>query len=128
MYTVPIFCFTFSHLFSISLSPVILFSTSSDNNNLQTIATTFSKQQSNNLIPYINPINGIKVQYPSAWQLVEHGDNDYHKLNSIAEFFPPSSLSLCGFSFEDLSITSSFFFSLKTKDRECASQFYTALC
>ncbi len=30
------------------------------------------------------------MQYPSDWKLVEHGDNDYHKLNIIAEFLQPS--------------------------------------
>jgi PsbP-like protein len=76
----------------IPLSPILAFSTSSDNNNLQkiaTIATTISKEQSN-LTPYINPIHGIKVQYPSDWKLVERGDNDYHMLNIIAEFLQPS--------------------------------------
>ena len=53
------------------------------------IATTISKEQSNNLIPYINPIHGIKVQYPSDWKLVERGDNGYHMLNVIAEFLLP---------------------------------------
>ena len=69
---------------------MLAFSTSSDNNILQKITTTIPKEQSNNLIPYINPIHGIKVQYPSDWKLVEHGDNDYHKLNIIAEFLQPS--------------------------------------
>ena len=74
----------------VPLSPMLAFSTSSDNNNLQKIATTISKEQSNNLTPYINPIQGIKVQYPSDWKLVERGDNDYHKLNIIAEFLQPN--------------------------------------
>jgi len=72
------------------LSPILAFSKSSDNNNLQKIATTISQEQSNNLTPYINPIHGIKVQYPSDWKLVERGDNDYHNLNIIAEFLQPS--------------------------------------
>ena len=42
------------------------------------------------MTPYINPIHGIKVQYPSDWKLVERGDNDYHKLNIIAEFLQPN--------------------------------------
>ena len=74
----------------VPLSPILAFSTSSDNNNLQKIATTISQEQSNNLTPYINPIHGIKVQYPSDWKLVERGDNDYHNLNIIAEFLQPS--------------------------------------
>ena len=74
----------------IPLSTILAFSTSSDNNNLQKNTTTISKEQSNNLIPYINPTYGIKVQYPSDWKIVERGDNDYHKLNIIAEFLQPS--------------------------------------
>jgi len=74
----------------VPLSPIIAFSTSSDNYNLQKIATTISQEQSNNLTPYLNPIHGIKVQYPSDWKLVERGDNDYHNLNIIAEFLQPS--------------------------------------
>ncbi len=73
----------------VPLSPLLAFSTLSDNNNLQEIATTISKEQSNNLTPYVNSIQGIKVQYPSDWQL-ERGDNDYHKLNIIAEFLQPN--------------------------------------
>ena len=42
------------------------------------------------MTPYVNPIQGIKVQYPSDWKLVERGDNDYHMLNTIAEFLQPS--------------------------------------
>src|SRR6185312_3245600 len=75
------------------LSPILAFSTSSDYNNLRKIATTISQEQSNNLTPYIDPIHGIKVQYPSDWKLVEHGDNDYHKLNIIAEFLQPNQSS-----------------------------------
>jgi photosystem II reaction center protein PsbP len=88
----PIFSASLSILFIllVPLSPIIVFSSSSDNSNLQKIATTITKEQSNNLIPYINHINGIKVQYPSDWQLVERGDNDYHKLNIIAEFLQPN--------------------------------------
>jgi len=66
---------------------------SSENNNLQkttTIATTISQEQSNNLTPYNNPTHGIKFQYPSDWKLVEHGDNDYHNLNIVAEFLQPN--------------------------------------
>jgi hypothetical protein len=74
----------------VPLSPMLAFSTSSDNNILQKIATTISKEQSNNLTSYINPIHGIKLQYPADWKLVEHGDNDYHKLNIIAEFLQPN--------------------------------------
>ena len=73
----------------ILLWPILTFSTPSDNNNLQkiaTIATTISKEQ----LPYVNPIQGIRVQYPSDWKLVERGDNDYHMLNTIAEFLQPS--------------------------------------
>ena len=78
----------------VPLFPFFAFSTSSNNNNdnLQkttTIATTISMEQSNNLIPYINPTYGIKVQYPSDWKIVEHGDNDYHMLNIIVEFLQP---------------------------------------
>ena len=69
---------------------MLAFSTSNNNNILQKMTTTIPKEQSNNLIPYINPTHGIKVQYPSDWKLVEHGDNDYHKLNIIAEFLQPS--------------------------------------
>ena len=88
----PIFSASLSIVFIllVPLSPIIVFSSSSDNSNLQKIATTITKEQSNNLIPYINHINGIKVQYPSDWQLVERGDNDYHKLNIIAEFLQPN--------------------------------------
>ena len=76
----------------VPLSSILAFSTSSNtNNNLQNaIATTISKEQSNNLIPYINPTHGIKIQYPSDWKLVERGDNDYHMLNIIAEFLQPN--------------------------------------
>ena len=74
----------------VPLSSILAFSTSSDNNNLQKITTTISKEQSNNLTAYINPIHGIKVQYPSNWKLVERGDDDYHNLNIIAEFLQPS--------------------------------------
>ena len=88
----PVFSATLSIMLIllVPLSPILAFSTSSDNNNLQKIATTISKEQSNNLTPYINPIHGIKVQYPSNWKLVERGDNDYHKLNIIAEFLQPN--------------------------------------
>ena len=76
----------------IPLSPILAFSTSSNNNNnLQKKHSNNNfKEQSNNLIPYINPTHGIKVQYPSDWKLVERGDNDYHMLNIIAEFLQPS--------------------------------------
>lgn len=74
----------------VPLSPILAFSTSFDNNNLQKITTTNSQEQNKNLTPYINPIHSIKVQYPSDWKLVERGDNDYHKLNIIAEFLQPS--------------------------------------
>jgi hypothetical protein len=80
----------------IPLSPILAFSASSNNNNSNlenattTIATTtISKEQSNNLIPYINLTQGIKIQYPSDWKLVERGDNGYHMLNVIAEFLLP---------------------------------------
>ncbi len=88
----PVFFATLSIMLIllVPLSPILAFSTSSDNNNLQKITTTIPKEQNNNLIPYINPIHGIKVQYPSDWKLVERGDNDYHKLNIIAEFLQPS--------------------------------------
>ena len=88
----PVFSAALSILFIllVPLSPILVFRTSSDNNNLQKIATTISKEQSNSLTPYINPIHGIKVQYPSNWKLVERGDNDYHKLNIIAEFLQPN--------------------------------------
>ena len=88
----PVFFATLSIMLIllVPLSPMLAFSTSSDNNNLQKITTTIPKEQNNNLTPYINPIHGIKVQYPSDWKLVEHGDNDYHKLNIIAEFLQPS--------------------------------------
>ena len=76
------------------MSPIIAFSTSSNNNNnlqkVTTIATIISKEQSNNLIPYINPVHGIKIQYPSDWKLVERGDNGYHMLNVIVEFLQSS--------------------------------------
>jgi eukaryotic-like serine/threonine-protein kinase len=77
----------------IPLSPILASSTSSENNNLQkttTIATTISQEHSNNLTPYNNPTHGIKFQYPSDWKLVEHGDNDYHNLNIVAEFLQPN--------------------------------------
>src|SRR6478672_4745542 len=77
----------------VPLSPILASSTSSENNNLQkttTIATTISQEQSNNLTPYNNPTHGIKFQYPSDWKLVEHGDNDYHNLNIVAEFLQPN--------------------------------------
>jgi hypothetical protein len=77
----------------VPLSPMLAFSTSSDNNILQKVAATIPKEQINNLTSYINPIHGIKVQYPSDWKLVEHGDNDYHMLNIIAEFLQPSQSS-----------------------------------
>jgi hypothetical protein len=84
-------------LLLVPLLPIIAFSTLSDNNinrnNLQkvtTIATTISKEQSNNLTPYINPTDGIKIQYPSDWKLVERGDNGYHMLNVIVEFLQSS--------------------------------------
>ena len=80
-------------LLLLPLSPVLTLSTTSNNNNnnanLQN-ATTISKEQSNNLIPYINPTHGIKIQYPSDWNLVEHGDNGYHMLNVIVEFLQPT--------------------------------------
>jgi eukaryotic-like serine/threonine-protein kinase len=77
----------------VPLSPILASGTSSENNNLQkttTIATTISQEQSNNLTPYNNPTHGIKFQYPSDWKLVEHGDNDYHNLNIVAEFLQPN--------------------------------------
>lgn len=74
----------------VPLSPILAFGTSSDNNNLQRIATTISQEKSNNLTPYFNSIHGIKVQYPSNWKLVERGNNDYHNLNIIAEFLQPN--------------------------------------
>ena len=75
----------------VPLSSVLAFSTSSNtNNNLQKGTTTLSKEQNNNLTPYVNPTHGITVQYPSDWKLVERGDNDYHMLNIIAEFLQPS--------------------------------------
>ena len=88
----PVFFATLSIMLIVlvPLSPMLAFSTSSDNNILQKITTTIPKEQNNNLIPYINLIHGIKVQYPPDWKLVEHGDNDYHKLNIIAEFLQPS--------------------------------------
>jgi hypothetical protein len=80
----------------VPLSPILAFSASSNNNNnnLQNATTsiattTISKEQSNNLIPYINLTHGIKIQYPSDWKLVERGDNGYHMLNVIAEFLLP---------------------------------------
>lgn len=80
-------------LILVPLSPILAFTTSSNNNNnlqnVNAIATTISKQQSKNLIPYINPTHGIKIQYPSDWKLVERGDNGYHMLNVIAEFLQP---------------------------------------
>jgi eukaryotic-like serine/threonine-protein kinase len=91
----PVFSAALSIMFIslVPLSPILAFSTSSENNNLQkttTIATTILKEQSNNLTPYINPLNGFKMKYPTDWKLVEHGDNDYHKLNIIGEFLQPN--------------------------------------
>lgn len=77
----------------VPLSPILASSRSSENNNLQkttTIATTISQEQSNTLTPYNNPTHGIKLQFPSDWKLVEHGDNDYHNLNIVAEFLQPN--------------------------------------
>jgi hypothetical protein len=82
-------------LLLIPSSPIMSFSISSNNNNnnsqqATTIAkTTISKEQSNNSLPYINPIYGIKIQYPSDWKLVERHDNGYHMLNVIVEFLQP---------------------------------------
>jgi hypothetical protein len=84
-------------LLLIPLSPFLTFSANNNininNNNLQkvtTISTTISKEQSNNLIPYINPTHGIKIQYPSDWTLIVRGDNGYHMLNVIVEFLQSS--------------------------------------
>lgn len=79
-------------LILVPLSPILAFNTSANNNNLQnatTITTTTSKEQSNNLLSYINSTHGIKIQYPSDWNLVERGDNGYHMLNVIVEFLQP---------------------------------------
>jgi hypothetical protein len=61
-------------LILIPLSPILAFSTSSNNNSMK---------------PYIDPTHGVKIQYPSDWKLVERGDNGYHMLNVIAEFLLP---------------------------------------
>ena len=75
----------------VPLTSVFAFNiSSSTNNNLQKALATVSGEQNNNLIPYSNPIHGIKAQYPSDWKLVERDNNDYHKLNIIAEFLQPN--------------------------------------
>jgi hypothetical protein len=81
----------------VPLSQILAFSTAleydDDNNNLQNItaiATTNSKEQSDNLVPYVNPKDGVKIQYPSDWKLVERGDNSYHMLDVVVEFLQPS--------------------------------------
>ena len=81
----------------VPLSQILAFSTASEyddnNNNLQNItaiATTNSKEQSDNLVPYVNPKDGVKIQYPSDWKLVERGDNSYHMLDVVVEFLQPS--------------------------------------
>ena len=61
-------------LILIPLSPILAFSTSSNNNSMK---------------PYIDPTHGIKIQYPSDWKLVERSDNGYHMLNVIVEFLQP---------------------------------------
>jgi hypothetical protein len=88
----PIFSTALFTLFLvlILLSPNLVFSTPSNNNNSLQNTTTISKEQSNKLKPYTNSTHGIKIQYPSDWKLVERGDNGYHMLNVIVEFLQPS--------------------------------------
>jgi hypothetical protein len=95
-------------LILLALPLIFVASTSSnidDDNNLQDIpmavaaatttnTTSISSGQGNKLITqanssYVNTTYGIKIQYPSDWKLVEHGDAGYHMLNVVAEFLMP---------------------------------------
>jgi eukaryotic-like serine/threonine-protein kinase len=77
----------------------LAFNISSNNSNILQNATSMSTKisnevnNSNNLIPYANPTNGIQIQYPSDWKLVERSDTGYHMLNVIVEFLQPNQSS-----------------------------------
>jgi hypothetical protein len=79
----------------VPISPIIVFGTSpvDDVDSLKdvtTIAAINSKDQNDSLVPYANSIDGIKIQYPSDWTLVERGDNSYHMLDVVVEFLQPN--------------------------------------
>jgi len=76
-------------LLSTSLSSIhTLFSNDSSYKTV-TIVNALSSDQNNTMISYHNLKNGISIQYPSDWKLSERADNDYHKLNVVAEFLQP---------------------------------------
>jgi hypothetical protein len=87
----PIFSATVCLLFLLAslLSSNSAFSISSNNEDNSQNAT-ISISNETNLLPYANPANGVQIQYPSDWKLVERSNNAYHMLNVIAEFLQPN--------------------------------------
>jgi hypothetical protein len=93
----PIFSVTACLLFllaSLLSSNSSAFSISSNNeDNSQNANATVSISNETNLLSYANPANGVQIQYPSDWKLVERSNNGYHMLNIIAEFLQPNQSS-----------------------------------